>query len=112
MISSGSNRLHRLAAAMPMCRPASAITRRELPSPASDGLKEVAQPLHALARREERQQRGPAGVGLEAAAVAAAAHRTVLVDRDVPDLAGLAVDAAEQVAADDESGADGVARRG
>ena len=52
---------------------------------------------------------GPAGVGLEAAAVAAPADRSVLVDRDVPDLAGLAVDAAEQVAADDEAGADGVA---
>ena len=34
-MSSGSNRLHRLATAMPMCRPASAMTRWDRPSPAS-----------------------------------------------------------------------------
>ena len=98
-MSSGSNRLHRLAsgdadvAAGVGDDPAGAAVAR------LGGLQQVAEALHPLARREQRQQRGAAGVGLEAAAVAAAADRPVLVDRDVPDLAGLAVDAAEQVAA-------------
>ena len=94
---------------MPMCRPASAMTRRELPSPAYEAwIRSLRRCIPSLGR-EEREQRRAAGVRLEAAAVAAPADRAVLVDRDVPDLTGLAVDAAEQVAADDESGADRVA---
>ena len=109
MMSSGSNRLHRLASGDADVAAGVGDDPPRAAVAGLGGLQQVAEALHALARREERQQRGAAGVRLEAAAVAAAADRAVLVDRHVADLAGLAVDAAEQVAADDEPGADRVA---
>ena len=59
-----------------------------------------------MARAQERHQRRARGERLEAAAVAAAADRAVLVDEHVPDLPGRAAVPVVRAAVDDQAGAD------
>ena len=95
------------ATASPRARPASAITRWQPWSPASASAiawRSVRSSPCAAAQRFEH--RLGAGERLEAAAVAAAAHRPGLVDRQVAELARRAGEAVVEPPAEDEAGTD------
>ena len=105
--SSGLSTLTSVAAALPIARPASAITRRQPRSPSRARRDDrAAVEAVAVAAPQQLGQRVGAGDGLQAAAVAAAADGAVGVDEHVAELAGQALGAAVEAAVEHQPGAD------
>ena len=120
-ISPGLKNDTRPASTWPTCRPLSRISCTAWASPWDDRQADVGGGELAVLLEERRERRGPAGPGrgggvagergaagerLEAAGVAAGAGRAEVLDPDVPDVAGAAVDAAVELAVDDDAAAD------
>ena len=97
----------RLATAAPRARPAARVTARAVSSPVRGRGGQFGERLRRRpAARGGPQDRRGAGDGLEAAEPSAVALRPVGLDDDVADLAGAVAVAPEQLAVEDEAGAD------
>ena len=97
----------RLATAAPRARPAARVTASAVSSPACGRGGQLGECLGLEARGGGvAQDRRGAGDGLEATEAAAVALGAVGFDDDMADLAGTVAVAAEQLAVEDEAGAD------
>ena len=102
----GVEQVRRLAAAIPMWRPASAMTRLALASPLSARSSRSRMRCMPGSSRKSSSSAGPPARVSRHPRLPHLQIGPVLVDGDVPDLPGFAADPVEDRAIDDERGAD------